>query len=113
MVAPIPKRNLKKRKDKPVADTRAASLNVDSPVVSVTGGVLKFTVRNTSRRTASLAYWLRRPPRGRKIPGSNPTCAGIFPGSSHTSDLIIGTPVAIPCQVPGVIGSVLVLVCPV
>ena len=30
----------------------------------------------------------------RKIPGSNPACAGIFSGSSHTSDLKIGTPVA-------------------
>ena len=29
-----------------------------------------------------------------KIPGSNPACARIFPGSSHTSDLKIGTPVA-------------------
>ena len=28
--------------------------------------------------TASLAYWLRRPPRVRRIPGSNPACAGIF-----------------------------------
>ena len=37
---------------------------------------------------------VRRPPRERKIPGSNPACAGIFPGSSHTSDLKIGTPVA-------------------
>ena len=27
-------------------------------------------------------------------PGSNPACDGIFPGSSHTSDLKIGTPVA-------------------
>ena len=26
-----------------------------------------------------------------KIPGSNPACAGIFSGSSHTSDLKIGT----------------------
>ena len=26
--------------------------------------------------------------------GSNPTCVGIFPGLSHTSDLKIGTPVA-------------------
>ena len=26
--------------------------------------------------------------------GSNPACAEIFPGSSHTSDLKIGTPVA-------------------
>ena len=36
----------------------------------------------------------RRPPRERKILGSNPACVGIFSGSSHTSDLKIGTPVA-------------------
>ena len=29
-----------------------------------------------------------------KSPGSNPACGGIFPGSSHNSDLNIGTPVA-------------------
>ena len=28
-------------------------------------------------------------------PGSNPACTGIFPGSSHTSDLKIGTSVTI------------------
>ena len=37
---------------------------------------------------------VRRPPPERKIPGSNPACAGIFSGSSHTSDLENGTPVA-------------------
>ena len=37
---------------------------------------------------------VRRSPRERKIPGSNPACDGIFSGSSHTSDLNIGTPVA-------------------
>ena len=37
---------------------------------------------------------VRRPPWERKIPGSNPACAGIFSGSSHTSDSKIGTPVA-------------------
>ena len=37
---------------------------------------------------------VRRPPRGRKIPGLNPACARIISGSSHTSDLKIGTPVA-------------------
>ena len=36
----------------------------------------------------------RWPSGERKIPGSNPTCAGIFSGSSHTSDFKIGTPVA-------------------
>ena len=38
------------------------------------------------------ASWLRRLPQERKIPGSNLACAGIFPGSSHTSDLKTGTP---------------------
>ena len=37
---------------------------------------------------------VRRPPRERKIPGSNPACARIFSGSSHTSDSKISTPVA-------------------
>ena len=37
---------------------------------------------------------VRLPPRERKVPGSNPACAGIFSGSSHTSDFKIGTPVA-------------------
>ena len=37
---------------------------------------------------------IRRPPREQKIPGLNPDCARIFSGSSHTSDLKIGTPVA-------------------
>ena len=36
---------------------------------------------------ASLALWLRRQPREQKILGSNPACAGIFKGLSHTSDL--------------------------
>ena len=47
-----------------------------------------------SSATTSVAQWLRRPPRERKIPGSNPACAGIFAGLSHTSDFKIGTPVA-------------------
>ena len=51
-------------------------------------------IGSSAKQTASLAEWLRRPPREQKIPGSNPTCARIFPGSSHTSDLKIGTPVA-------------------
>ena len=37
---------------------------------------------------------VRRLPQERKIPGSNPACGGIFSGSSHTSNLKIGTPVA-------------------
>ena len=37
---------------------------------------------------------VRHPPRERNIPGSNPARAGIFPGSSHASDLKIGIPVA-------------------
>ena len=40
---------------------------------------------------------VRRPPRERKIPGSNPRLRRVFfffTGSSHTSDFKIGTPVA-------------------
>ena len=37
---------------------------------------------------------LRRLPREREVRGLNPAGAGIFSGSSHTSDLKIGTPVA-------------------
>ena len=37
---------------------------------------------------------VRHPPREWKIPCLNPACATIFSGSSHTSDLKIGTPVA-------------------
>ena len=44
--------------------------------------------------TASLAKWLMRLPRERKIPSSNPACGGIFSGSSHTSGFKIGTPMA-------------------
>ena len=47
---------------------------------------------STNHRLVGLV--VRRPPRERKIPGSNPVCAGIFWGSSHTSDSKIGTPVA-------------------
>ena len=40
-------------------------------------------------------HWPSNPPQERKISGSNPACAAkIFQGSSHTSDLKIGTPVA-------------------
>ena len=47
---------------------------------------------STTHRLVGLV--VRRRPRERKVPGSNPACAGIFSGSSHTSDLNIGTPVA-------------------
>ena len=45
-------------------------------------------------RNRLVGLLVRRPPRERKIPGSNPTCDRIFSGWSHTSDLKIGTPVA-------------------
>ena len=61
-------------------------------VPSVPGGfVLKMCVYPC---VSAPSKWLRRPPRERKVPGSNPACDGIFSGSSHTSDLKIGTPVA-------------------
>ena len=48
----------------------------------------------TDYQTGTLETPSRRPPGQRKIPGSNPACAGTLSGSSHTSDLNIGTPVA-------------------
>ena len=62
--------------------------------------------------TSLLAKWLRCPPREQQIRGLNPACDGIFFGSSHTSDLKIGNPVAI-LQTPGVTESVLGPVGPV
>ena len=55
---------------------------------------------------------LRVDTRETQHPGSIPAGARIFSGSSHTIDLKIGTPV-LPCQAPGIIGSVLGLVGPV
>ena len=55
----------------------------------------------------------RRPPRERKIPGSNLAWADIFSGSSHTSDLKKMALQWLPCQAPGVIGPALGLVGPV
>ena len=51
---------------------------------------------STQIRPWDTPRWLRRPPPERKVPDSNPACDGTFPGSSHTSDLKIGTPVATP-----------------
>ena len=67
-----------------------------SVCVSVSGShcLFGFVVVVCFVLTASFGLVVRRPPRERKIPGSNPACAGIFWGSSHTSDLKIGTPVA-------------------
>ena len=41
---------------------------------------------------------VRRPTRERKVPGSNLACGGTFSGSSHTSDLKIGTPSGYPAR---------------
>ena len=55
-------------------------------------GLTLRTVSSFCERLVGLVE--RRPPRERKIPGSNPVCAGIFSGSSHISDSKIGIPVA-------------------
>ena len=55
---------------------------------------------------------IRRLPRERKIPGSNPACDGIFSGSSYTNESKLALQ-WLSCQAPGVIGSALGLVGPV
>ena len=61
--------------------SRTSDFNIGTPLASLLGDRLVGLV-------------VRRPPRERKVPGSNPACDGIFSGSSHTSYLKIGTPVA-------------------
>ena len=56
--------------------------------------LMPLGIRGPVNLTVSLAEWLRRLPWERKILGLNPAFAEIFPGSSHTSDLKIGSPVA-------------------
>ena len=56
--------------------------------------IMRNVFGSSCRSDRLVGLVVRRPPRHRKVPGSNPACAGIFSGSSHTSDLKIGTPVA-------------------
>ena len=72
------------------------------------GGLYSTAARNTTFLDLSILDHLvglevRRPPRERKVPGSNPAGDGIFSGSSHTSDLKKMALQWIPCQAPGVI----------
>ena len=55
---------------------------------------MSLTPHAPSTKDRLVGLMVRRPPRERKIPGSNPACAGIFSGSSPTSDSETGTPVA-------------------
>ena len=59
-----------------------------------------------------LPKWLRRPPQEQQDLGLDSClCYGDSTGSSHTSDLEIGTALQwLPCQAPGIIGSALGLV---
>ena len=50
---------------------------------------------------------------GAEDPGFESRLRRDFSGSSHTSDLKIGTPVGYPARAPGVIGSALGLIGPV
>ena len=56
-------------------------------------GEICFEWKSLSTPLLTLQF-VHQKDRERKIPGSNPACAGIFSGSTHTSDLNTGTPVA-------------------
>ena len=78
-----------------MAAIREARLLEEGPFGS---GYTIYWPGRKSERKAGVEFTVQTPlvsqlPRERKIPGSNPACAGIFSGSTHTSDLKIGTPV--------------------
>ena len=76
----------------PARDDESVRPRFVQRVLLLTGGTLYIIRFRKHNHLVGLV--VRRPPRERKIPGLNPACAGIFSGSSHTSDLKIGTPVA-------------------
>ena len=93
----LSKKNLKKKK-KLIFKKPSPLHQVDTFCEQVLNRTQLMT-RYSYRRFLTFQHRLvglveRCPPRKRKIPGSNPACAGIFSGSSHTSDFKIGTPVA-------------------
>ena len=65
-----------------------------SPQLGIILNLTKNTKSSSALTDRLVGQVVRRPPRERKVLGSNPVCDGIFSGSSHTSDLNIGTPVA-------------------
>ena len=67
---------------------------VITTIIALKGPVWDLFTISSLRHNRLDGQMVRRPPRERKVPGSNPACARIFSGSSHTSDLKIGTPVA-------------------
>ena len=52
----------------------------------VAGSIPKIVPLTNSKTLTAAVFLFHRPTRERKIAGSNPACAGIFRGSSHTSD---------------------------
>ena len=70
----------------------------------------KRRATSSTRLTRLVGLVVKASATGAEDPGFESRCAEIFPGSSHTSDL---KPHWLPCQAPGVIGSVLGRVGPV
>ena len=73
---------------------RTMRIKQKHPVLSSTVSMFDCAYVLFHARYRLVGLVVRRPPRERKIPASNPACDGIFSGSSHTSDLKNGTPVA-------------------
>ena len=83
--------------------TTTASTYITSVMISCDTAASKTFITTTATSTTASTYILPDHLVGLVVkastsraegPGSNPACAGIFSGSSHTSDLKIGTPVA-------------------
>ena len=94
---PLTLLQLLRRKPLPPCSYPSLSLSVSLSIylsVCLSLSVCLCVSHSVSVSDCLVGLVVRRPPRERKVPASNPACPGIFSGSSHTGDLKIGTPVA-------------------
>ena len=95
---------------------KPSSLDVSLQYLSHQYGIVDFLLGKSATLVFThrlVGLVVKASARERKIPGSNPVYDGIFAGLSHTSDLKKLALQWLPCQAPGVIGSLLGLVGPV
>ena len=75
-----PKKQKKKQKKKPTKNNNNNKTKQNKTKSKQTNKEFNFTSQRSKVLVFSNLKWLRRPPRERKIPSSNPACDGIFFG---------------------------------